>query len=61
MSDHDLVRFQLIVDDAHGQLAGYRAAKPAIALADFGSHLPYKDQQSLDHLIEGLRKAGLRE
>jgi adenylate cyclase len=50
-----------LLDDAHGQLTAYRAAGPTIALADFVSHLPYKDQQSLDHLIEGLRKAGLRE
>ena len=50
-----------LLDDAHGQLAAYRAGRPTIALADFGSHLPYKDQQPLDHLIEGLRKAGLRE
>jgi adenylate cyclase len=50
-----------LLDDAHGQLAAYRTARPTIALADFVSHLPYKDQQPLDHLIEGLRKAGLRE
>jgi adenylate cyclase len=50
-----------LLDDAHGQLVAYRAARPTIALADFASHLPYKDQQPLDHLIEGLRKAGLRE
>ena len=50
-----------LLDDAHGQLAAYRAAGPTIALADFASHLPYKDQQPLDHLIKGLRTAGLRE
>jgi len=50
-----------LLDDASRHLAVYRAAMPTIVLADFVSHLPYKDQQSLDHLIEGLRKAGMRE
>jgi adenylate cyclase len=50
-----------LLDDAHRQLAAYRAAMPTIALGDFVSLLPYKDQLPLDHLIEGLRKAGLRE
>jgi TolB-like protein len=50
-----------LLDDAHGQSAAYRAARPTIALADFVPLLPYKDQQPLEHLIEGLRKAGLRE
>jgi Tfp pilus assembly protein PilF len=50
-----------LLDDAHRQLAAYRAAKPTITLVDFVSLQPYKDQLPLDHLIEGLRKAGLRE
>ena len=50
-----------LLDDAHRQLAAYRAAKPTITLVDFVSLQPYKDQLPLDHFIEGLRKAGLRE
>jgi TolB-like protein len=50
-----------LLDDAKRQLAAYRAAMPTIALADFVSLVPYRDQQPVDHLIEGLRRAGLRE
>jgi Tfp pilus assembly protein PilF len=50
-----------LLDDANRQMAVYRAAGPTVALADFASLQPYKDQPSLDHLIDGLRKAGLPE
>jgi adenylate cyclase len=50
-----------LFDDANRQLAVFQTATPTIGLADLVSLQPYEDQQSLDHLIEGLRKAGLPE
>jgi hypothetical protein len=37
----------------------FKAAHPGISLFEFASKEPFKDSADLEHLLSGLRKAGL--
>jgi adenylate cyclase len=48
-------------DDARRELAAFLQAKPDATLAVIAAADPYADETLLDHLLDGLRKAGLPE
>jgi hypothetical protein len=48
-------------EDARRELAEFLKAKPDASLASVAAAEPYADSAFLDHLLDGLRKAGLRE
>ena len=48
-------------DDAARALAGFLEVRPAASLALVAAAEPYADPALLDHLLDGLRKAGLAE
>jgi TolB-like protein/class 3 adenylate cyclase/Flp pilus assembly protein TadD len=47
------------MDEAHAQLAELRALRPSGSLIEYASAEPFKNAADRDHLIQGLRKAGL--
>lgn len=49
------------VDDAAEHMAAYCRLEPNRSVRRWAMFEPYMDQASLDHLLEGLRKAGLSE
>ena len=46
-------------DDAHQEAALFMAANPSFSIAAWAANEPCRDQATLDHLVEGYRKAGL--
>ena len=46
-------------DDAHQEAALFMAANPSFSIAAWAANEPSRDQATLDHLVEGYRKAGL--
>ena len=44
---------------AEQALAQARALRPQLSALELAANLPYARQEALDHLIEGVRKAGL--
>src|SRR5262249_18892620 len=48
-------------EEAQAAIASYQAAQPGISLLQHASHEPFKNQFDLDHLLGGLRKAGLAD
>jgi TolB-like protein/Tfp pilus assembly protein PilF len=49
------------MDEARAQLAECRALRPRGSLMEYASAEPFKNAGDRDHLIQGLRKAGLSE
>jgi adenylate cyclase len=49
------------LEEARGQIAECRSLHPGVKLLQHAAHEPYKEQADLDHLLDGLRKAGLTE
>jgi TolB-like protein/Tfp pilus assembly protein PilF len=49
------------IEEARAQIAASRALHPDLSLLQHAAHEPYKEPADLDHLLEGLRKAGLTE
>jgi tetratricopeptide (TPR) repeat protein len=49
------------LDDAAEHMAAYCKLVPNNSVRKWAKFEPYKDQASLDHLVDGLRKAGLPE
>jgi TolB-like protein/Tfp pilus assembly protein PilF len=47
------------IEEAQAQIAACRALHPDMSLLQHAAHEPYKEPADLDHLLEGLRKAGL--
>lgn len=46
-------------NDAHQEAALFLATNPSFSIATWAANEPSRDQATLDHLIEGYRKAGL--
>jgi len=49
------------MDDAQTHVKEYLRLYPGISLRHLAKILPYKIKRDLDHLLDGLRKAGLPE
>ena len=49
------------IDDVAEHMAAFVRLWPSVSLRDWATSEPYKDKASLDHLLDGLRKAGLPE
>jgi adenylate cyclase len=49
------------LEEARAQIAECRSLNPEVNLLQHAAHEPYKEQGDLDHLLDGLRKAGLSE
>jgi hypothetical protein len=49
------------MDEARVQLVEFRALRPWRSLIEYASAEPFKNVADRDHLIQGLRKAGLSE
>jgi adenylate cyclase len=47
-------------DEAHAQAAEVLRINPKFSLENFAQTIPFKDQSDTDHLINALRKAGLK-
>ena len=48
-------------EEAHHQIALYLAAEPGATIQDWIEYEPYRDQASLWHFVDALRRAGLPE
>jgi adenylate cyclase len=49
------------LDEARAQLAECRRLRPSGSLLEYAANEPFKNPADLDHLLDGLRKAGLQE
>ena len=49
------------LEQAQAQSASCQARHPDVSLLQHAGHEPYNQTADLDHLLEGLRKAGLTE
>ncbi|HEX2462078.1 MAG TPA: hypothetical protein VHJ58_18170, partial [Vicinamibacterales bacterium] len=46
-------------EKAQAIIAHYHSLAPALPLLEYASHEPFKHKADLDHLMDGLRKAGV--
>lgn len=49
------------LDEARARIAKWSAEYPAMSMAEYARNEPFKNSADLDHLFDGLRKAGLPE
>ena len=49
------------VAEAHVQVERYIAQEPTRSMLEFAKHEPYRHAEELEHLLEGIRKAGVTE